>query len=146
MQRTLGWVGLGVGGAGLVFGGVTGLVVLSKKSALEDDGCVDARCYSDQADDVDSYNSMRTLSTVGFAVGGLGVAAGAALLGFLRFLLAQRSTMLTIAAGLLTLLFYASMALTGLLLIVAFFNERGRCLHDYLSGTITVVNVGEEVA
>jgi uncharacterized RDD family membrane protein YckC len=46
-------------------------------------------------------------------------------------------------AGLLTLLFYASMALTGLLLIVAFFNERGRCLHDYLSGTITVVNVGE---
>jgi uncharacterized RDD family membrane protein YckC len=49
-------------------------------------------------------------------------------------------------AGLLTLLFYASMALTGLLLIVAFFNERGRCLHDYLSGTITVVNVGEGVA
>jgi uncharacterized RDD family membrane protein YckC len=45
-------------------------------------------------------------------------------------------------AGLLTLLFYASMALTGLLLVVAFFNERGRCLHDYLSGTITVVNVG----
>ncbi|MDH3228425.1 MAG: RDD family protein [Alphaproteobacteria bacterium] len=48
-------------------------------------------------------------------------------------------------AGLLTLLFYASMALTGLLLIVAFFNERGRCLHDYLSGTITVVNVDEPV-
>jgi len=49
-------------------------------------------------------------------------------------------------AGLLTLLFYASMALTGLLLIVAFFNERGRCLHDYLSGTITVVNIGERAA
>lgn len=49
-------------------------------------------------------------------------------------------------AGLLTLLFYASMALTGLLLVVAFFNERGRCLHDYLSGTITVVNVGEAVS
>ncbi len=45
-------------------------------------------------------------------------------------------------AGLLTLLFYASMALTGLLLIVAFFNERGRCLHDYLSGTVIVVNAG----
>jgi hypothetical protein len=73
-------VGLGVGGAGLLFGSVTGLVVLSKKSALEDDGCVDARCYGDQADDVDSYNSMRTLSTVGFVVGGLGAAAGAALL------------------------------------------------------------------
>jgi len=47
-------------------------------------------------------------------------------------------------AALLTLLFYASMALTGLLLIVALFNERGRCLHDYLSGTITVVNIGEQ--
>lgn len=45
-------------------------------------------------------------------------------------------------AALQTLLFYASMALTGLLLIVAFFNDRGRCLHDYLSGTVTVVNVG----
>ncbi|UCH75383.1 MAG: RDD family protein [Rhodospirillales bacterium] len=44
-------------------------------------------------------------------------------------------------AALLTLLFYASMALTGLLLIIAFFNERSRCLHDYLSGTITVVNI-----
>lgn len=49
-------------------------------------------------------------------------------------------------AGLLTLLFYASMALTGLLLVVAFFNERGRCLHDYLSGTITVVNIGETIS
>lgn len=41
-------------------------------------------------------------------------------------------------AALQTLLFYASMALTGLLLIVALFNDRGRCLHDWLSGTITV--------
>lgn len=49
-------------------------------------------------------------------------------------------------AALLTLLFYASMALTGLLLVVAFFNERGRCLHDYLSGTITVVDVTEPAA
>ncbi len=47
-------------------------------------------------------------------------------------------------AALLTLLFYASMALTGLLLVVAFFNERGRCLHDYLSGTVTVVNISEQ--
>lgn len=41
-------------------------------------------------------------------------------------------------AALQTLLFYASMALTGLLLIVALFNDRGRCLHDWFSGTITV--------
>ncbi len=49
-------------------------------------------------------------------------------------------------AALLTLVFYASMALSGLLLVVAFFNERGRCLHDYLSGTVTVVNVFEPAA
>lgn len=41
-------------------------------------------------------------------------------------------------AALQTLLFYFSMALTGLLLVVALFNDRGRCLHDWLSGTITV--------
>ena len=41
-------------------------------------------------------------------------------------------------AFLLTALFYATMALTGLLLVVALFNERGRCLHDWLSGTVTV--------
>ena len=80
MQRTLGWVGLGVGGVGLVFGTVTGIMALSKKSALEDGGCVDGACYADQADDVDSYNSMRTLSTVGFVIGGVGAAAGAVLL------------------------------------------------------------------
>lgn len=44
-------------------------------------------------------------------------------------------------AGLQTLLFYATMALTGLLLVVALFNERGRCLHDWLSGTVTVVRL-----
>ena len=42
-----------------------------------------------------------------------------------------------------TLLFYATLALTGLLLIVALFNDRRRCLHDWLSGTVTVVRVNE---
>jgi uncharacterized RDD family membrane protein YckC len=37
-----------------------------------------------------------------------------------------------------TLLFYTTLALTGLLLIVALFNDRRRCLHDWLSGTLTV--------
>lgn len=46
-------------------------------------------------------------------------------------------------AALQTLLFYATMALTGLLLVVALFNDRGRCLHDWLSGTVTVVRVNE---
>ena len=37
-----------------------------------------------------------------------------------------------------TLLFYVTLALTGLLLIVAFFNDQCRCMHDWLSGTLTV--------
>lgn len=41
-----------------------------------------------------------------------------------------------------TLLFYATLALTGLLLIVALFNDRRRCLHDWLSGTLTVNTAG----
>ena len=80
LQRTLGWVGLGVGGAGLVFGGVTGLMVLSKKSALDDGDCLDGACGPSERSQVESYNSMRTLSTVGFVVGGVGLAAGATLL------------------------------------------------------------------
>lgn len=40
-----------------------------------------------------------------------------------------------------TMLFYATLALTGLLLVVALFNDRRRCLHDWLSGTL-VVNAG----
>jgi uncharacterized RDD family membrane protein YckC len=43
-----------------------------------------------------------------------------------------------VQALLQTLLFYATLALTGLLLIAALFNDRRRCLHDWLSGTITV--------
>jgi uncharacterized RDD family membrane protein YckC len=37
-----------------------------------------------------------------------------------------------------TVLFYGTLALTGLLLVVAFFNDRRRCLHDWLSGTLVV--------
>jgi len=79
-QRTLGFVGLGVGAAGIVFGTITGALALQKQSDLEAKGCVDGHCYNDQADDVDSLNSMRTLSTVGFVVGAIGAAAGATLL------------------------------------------------------------------
>ena len=80
MQRTLGWVGIGVGGAGILFGTVTGLMAVSSRSDLDAHGCLDNGCYVDQKDDVDSYNALRTTSTVGFVVGFVGAAAGVTLL------------------------------------------------------------------
>ena len=80
-QRTLGWAALGVGAAGLVTGGVTGIMVLGKKSALEDNtSCRDNACAPPAHDDVDSYNRLRTISTVSFVVGGAAAALGVTLL------------------------------------------------------------------
>jgi hypothetical protein len=76
MQRTLGWVAVGVGGAGLVVGSVTGALVLSKKSSL---GCANNLCPVSDKSDVDGYNSMRTVSTVSFVVGGVLAATGVVL-------------------------------------------------------------------
>jgi hypothetical protein len=55
-------------------------MAMSSRSTLEDEGCSANHCYTDQSDDVDAYNSMRTFSTVGFVVGGVGLATGLALL------------------------------------------------------------------
>jgi hypothetical protein len=78
-QRTAGWVTLGVGGAGLVVGGVTALLALQKKSDLEG-SCTDGRCSPAVRDEVDSYGTLRTVSTIGTIAGGVGVAAGLTLL------------------------------------------------------------------
>ena len=79
-QRIAGIASLAAGGVGLVLGSATGLVAMGKKRDLEDDGCSDTHCRPDQQSDVDSYNSMRHLSTAGFIIGGLGAAAGVTLL------------------------------------------------------------------
>lgn len=74
-MKTAGIVALGVGGAGLIFGGVTGFLAMGKKSDL-DAKCPGGVCPVGTQSDVDAYHSMGTLSTVGFIVGGVGVAAG----------------------------------------------------------------------
>jgi len=71
---------LGVGAAGIVLGSVTGLMAVAKRSSLKNDGCVDNECYTDQQGEIDSYDTLRTLSTVGFVVGAVGAAAGITLL------------------------------------------------------------------
>ena len=77
-NNTLAYVALGVGGAGLVVGGVTGLLALGKKGDLK--GCVDSKCPTSQQDTLDGAKSMATVSTVGFAVGFVGVGVGVVLL------------------------------------------------------------------
>jgi hypothetical protein len=68
----------GVGAAGVVFGAVTGVVALNKKSTA-DANCSDARRVCNQAgvEANESGKTYGTLSGVGLGVGVVGLAAGA---------------------------------------------------------------------
>lgn len=80
-QKTYALVAFGVGGAGLVLGTVGGLLALGKSSTLKDSCKVNGnKCPASAQSDIDSYQTMGTLSTVGFIVAGVGGAAGAVLL------------------------------------------------------------------
>jgi hypothetical protein len=80
--RILGWTGIGVGGAGILFGAITGGLAIDKRSELDDGGCVDGSCPRGRASDVDSYNRLRTFSSLGLIGGAVLVTGGALLLGF----------------------------------------------------------------
>lgn len=80
-QRILALGALGLGGAGLVLGGVTGGLALSRHGSLADE-CPNGSCAGvpDAQAKIDSYEMMGTLSTVGFIAGGVFAATGVALL------------------------------------------------------------------
>jgi len=79
-RRVLTYVALGVGGAGLVAGGVTGSLFLRKRADLNDE-CLDGRvCSSASQDKIDTYRMFGTVSGVSLAVGVAGLGAGLALL------------------------------------------------------------------
>lgn len=71
-QRTLAYVALGVGAAGLVAGGITGAMTLGSPCAGGTDGCT--RSERDAAD------GSAMLSNISFAVAGVGLVGGLALL------------------------------------------------------------------
>lgn len=77
-RRTAGWVAFGVGGAGLGFGAVTGFMMLHAQGKLEDQCGIS--CPASAADDLARFRTTRTLSSVGYGVGLVGVAVGAYLL------------------------------------------------------------------
>jgi hypothetical protein len=77
-QRTLGFVGLGVGVAGLAMGGIAGGIALGKHASLAP-SCPGGHCLNQQSA-VDSYNLAGNISTAGFVVGGVLAATGVVLL------------------------------------------------------------------
>lgn len=81
-QTLLGWSGVALGGVGIAFGSVEGLLARSKRKALVGAGrcSADGSCDPSVSGEVDSLMLRRTLSTVGFATGGALVAAGLTLL------------------------------------------------------------------
>jgi len=73
----LAWVAFGIGGVGLAVGVIAGLVADGKHSTLSSE-CDDSAgtCSPQYAGDLDGFHAARTWSTVGYAVGALGIAGG----------------------------------------------------------------------
>lgn len=78
-QRTTGFIGLGVGAAGIAVGAIAGVIAVRKHGELVD-ACPDGICPPSQEEALDSYRLMGTLSTVGFIAGAVGGVAGMTLL------------------------------------------------------------------
>lgn len=70
---------LGVGAVGIGVGAIFGGLALGKKGDL-DSACVDKVCGRSQQDTIDSGKTLATVSTVGFAVGIVGLGVGTYLL------------------------------------------------------------------
>lgn len=78
LQKKIGIVALGVGGAGVVIGIVSGAVAIADHKALAS-ACEGGFCPTSQRDELAAYHTAATFSTVGFIAGGVGLAAGAIL-------------------------------------------------------------------
>jgi hypothetical protein len=79
-DKTLAYVLLGVGGAGILAGGVTGFLAMSKKSDLDKNCDTPSTCPDSQKGTIDSAKSMALISTLGFGVGVASAAVGTFLL------------------------------------------------------------------
>jgi hypothetical protein len=67
------FVAIGVAGAGLGVGAVTGIMAVSKQSTLQGE-CANKNCGPSSYTDLDSARTLATVSDVGFAVAGVGAA------------------------------------------------------------------------
>jgi hypothetical protein len=69
------YIGFGVGAAGLVVGGVTGYLSMSKTSSTKDE-CSNNKCPSSTRDDIDSAKTLAMVSNIGFGVAIVGAGVG----------------------------------------------------------------------
>jgi hypothetical protein len=76
--RAIALVAGGVGVAGLVFGIASGLAAQSKHTALAGE-CSGGQCPPSAQGEIDSFHSLRTLSTIGYVVGAAGIVGGVVL-------------------------------------------------------------------
>ena len=73
----MGYVLAGVGAAGVVVGGVTGIMVLGKKKTADEHCYPEFRaCDQEGVDANESGRTLGTVSTVGFAIGLVGLGLG----------------------------------------------------------------------
>ena len=93
--RTAGYAMLGIGAAGLVAGGVMGVLALSKHASLSG-GCPDGHCAPSDSSQVSLYDTLATGSTVALVAGAVGVATG-----FTLLLTTPKAAPVTVYAGFL---------------------------------------------
>lgn len=78
--RVLPYLALGVGGAALIVGSVSGALALEQKRTIDrSDDCQQNRCLPSMQHDVNRLQTLRTLSTVGFIGAGVFIAGGVTL-------------------------------------------------------------------
>ncbi len=78
-RRGLAYAAFATGGAGLVFGGVTGALALHKKSELES-VCSGDICPASESDTIQDYQRLGVASGIGLGVALLGIGTGITLL------------------------------------------------------------------
>jgi hypothetical protein len=72
----VGITALGVGAVGLAVGAIFGVVAIDKKGQLDKRCQPASACPPGTQSLIDDANTMATVSTVGFVIGGIGIAAG----------------------------------------------------------------------
>ena len=79
-RRILSYVALGVGGAGLITGGVTGGMFFKKRADLKSECLANGKCPPTSAKKISTYHTYSTISAAALGVGVLGAGTGLVLL------------------------------------------------------------------